>query len=291
MTAAMRVALALALLTITPGLAWAQQSGAPPPQREVELIEPGTAPLSPLRHRFAPGQTARFRARIQSSVQITAGGRDSSVPVPPIVLETEVGPTETPSAGHFRYAFRVTRATLGQGGSPEVRQRLEHDIAALSGTHGVVEIDERGTVEHITCDLPANASQELQQTVASLRQVMGQLLPRFPREPVGVGARWRIRDTVQLPQMSIEIATVYELRRREGDRIDLAVRIERGEGSGGQLPEGVHVDIGGSGRTLMRIGSLATRQQVESRSEVRVPSPAGEARIVMTARQEVTPVH
>jgi hypothetical protein len=262
----------------------------PPVQREVELIEPGAAPQRPLRHRFVAGQSARFRARIRTGLQIAAGGREQSVDVPRMVIETDVGPTEV-SHGHLRYAFRVTRADLEAGGSPEVREQLEHEIAALVGARGSVELDDRGTVVHLAFELPANASPSLRQQASSLRSMMGQLLPRFPREPVGIGARWRIRDTIALPQMSLEIATVYELRRWEGDRIDLAVRIERGEGSGGQLPPGVSVDVAGEGRTLMRIGSLATRQRAESRSEVHAPSPSGSARIVMTASQDIAPIH
>lgn len=283
----MRRLLALALVLSMPGIALAQRT-ASPPAREVELMEAGAAPQRPLRHRFSAGQSARFRIGIRTSVQISAGGRDTSVPVPRMIMETEVGPTEVPSPGRMRYAFRVTRADLEEGGAPEVRERLERDVGALVGTHGTAEIDERGTVVQFDFALPSNASPELQQQAASLRSTLGQLLPRFPEEPVGVGARWRIRDTIQLPQVALEIATVYRLRRWEGDRIELEVRIERGQG-GGPLPAGVDVEIGGTGRTQMRLGSLATRQHAETRAELQIPSPAGNARVVLTSSQEITP--
>ncbi len=272
------------------GQSAAGHAGASSPgQREVELIEAGEGPLRPLRHHFTAGQSARFRAHIRQGVTVSSSAGEQSVPMPPMVIEVEVGPTEV-THGHLRYPFRFTGATLEEGGSDEVRERLEHDIGGLVGTHGRVEIDDRGAVVDFQFELPAGASQQIQQQASALRTMIGQLLPRLPREPVGVGARWRIRDTAQLPQMSIEVASVYELRRWEGDRINLALTISRGEG-GAQLPEGVEVDITGNGRTLMRLGSLAVRQRAESRLELDGPTAQGRAHVVMTSSQQLTPAH
>jgi hypothetical protein len=279
------IGLLLGALLALPAVAYAQQPAA----GEVELVTPGAAPQRLLRHRFVAGQTVRVRMRVRTTAAISLGGREQTVAAPRVVAETEIGPTQVLAGGRMRYTFRITRADLEQGGDAELRAHLQQVVRGLVGLGGATEIDDRGTVASFDFQLPRSASQELQQQAAALRGLMGQLLPRFPREPVGVGARWRIRDSVQLPQLSLDIVTTYVLRRWQGDRIQVDVHIGRADGGTERLPEGVAVSVEGSGRTVMRLGSLAMRQALESRSEITSSTPEGPAHIVLTTSQEVGP--
>jgi hypothetical protein len=274
-----------ALAALFPSISLAQ------PRPEVELLEPGAEPRRPLRHNFVAGQTTRVRMRMQTQMQMQMGSEENSVPVPPIVIVTEVGPTSIPRAGRMRYAFRFTGVDI-EGGDAEMREQLQTALAGVVGMHGTAEIDDRGAVQDIDLELPSNASPEVRQQAEALRQAMGQMLPPFPREPVGVGAVWRSRSEISLPQMSIAIHTIHTLRswNQSTNEIMLDVRIERASGSGtGQLPPEVTVEITGNGRTQTRLGTLRSRTRMRTRASIRVPSPQGELRIRLESSQELTP--
>lgn len=254
-------------------------------QGEVELVEAGTAPHRPLRHRFRAGQRQSLRLRIQSRMHIEAAGREQSVVVPAMVIDLGLGPTRVTSEGNLRYRFEV-EGLSASGGEAAARAQIEEQLSALVGTSGTAEIDERGRSVRFDYALPDSVPEQIRQQAESLRSSLAELLPRFPREPVGVGAVWRIEDTLRMPQMEVRMATVYRLRRWEGDAIELSVTIESGEG---QVPEGVEVDIGGNGRQRFELGSLVVDARVLSDADMQVQSPRGEMRIRMQTRTEVRP--
>jgi hypothetical protein len=288
MTRAMRHRSTLTILVFVAclGVAEGARAQGSSGERRVELVDAGQSPQRPLRHRFTAGQRQSLSLRIQTQMQIRMGDRDASVPVPITSLELALGPTEVTSADHLRYEFRVTDLSV-DGGEEEAREQIRQALSGLVGTSGTAEVDDRGRTVRFDYELPESIPPQLRQQAQSLRNALTELLPRFPREPVGVGAVWRIRDTLRMPQMSVEIATMYRLRRWEGDRVELQVRIESGEG--GELPEGVQMDVGGSGRQRFVVGTLESRTRVQSTAEVVMTGPRGQMQIRMRTRTQVQP--
>lgn len=272
---------ALVTLLVAP-TAHAQPSSG---QGEVELVEPGQGPRRELRHRFAAGQRQRLRVQVQTRMHMAAGARENTVVIPAMVIDLALGPTELTDAGHLRYAFRIT-GIGAEGGDDRARAQIQEQLGALRNTGGTAEVDERGGIVRFEYELPESVAPEIRQQAQALRSSLSELLPRFPREPVGVGAVWRVRDTLRMPQVEVEMATLYRLRRWEGDRIELQVRIESGDGD---LPEGVRIDVGGSGRQRFELGSLEVDGRVQSEADMQMRGPQGEMRIRMQTRSQVRP--
>ncbi len=288
-------ALVLALALAAPAsLALAQPAGpgsppAPPAptltQSDVELIEPGEGTRRPLRHQFAPGQRARYRLRIDADLSISAGPRNQAVDMPVLVLDVDVGPS-TMHQGNVRLPFRMTAADV-EGGAEQARGPAMEQLRGLVGTSGRAEVDPRGRVIAFDYELPDSASPETRARASTVRDALGQIMPRFPSEPVAPGAQWRIRDTMSMPGMEVQIATVYRLRRWDGDRIELQVRVESGREPATQA---MQMTVEGSGRTRFVLGTLQTRSRLRSQAEVRARGPNGEMRIQMSSRNEVEPL-
>ena len=194
----------LALLHASP--AFAQPRAA-----DVELVAAGEAPTRVLRHRFGAGLTQRLRLRIQTQMRVQLGDRDQTVPVPIMRLDLTLGPTRLVAGGHLGYAFRVTGVGVEGEAAPDVIERVRAQLQGLVGLHGKAQIDDRGSIIDFAYELPADASEQLRNQSGMLRQSLTQLLPRFPEEPVGVGAQWRIRDQLALPQTHVAVATTYTL--------------------------------------------------------------------------------
>lgn len=194
--------IALSLLVVTPVDAdrnRAKQGGDVVAERTIELVEPGTGPRRPLRHRFEAGITQRVRLRIQSTMRIQAGERNQEVPVPIMRLDLTLGPTAV-SGGRLRYPFRVTGIDAAGEHEEAMLEQVRQQLQGLVGSHGNAEIDDQGRVVAFDYDLSPDASAQLRQQSQMLRDSLSQLLPHFPDEPVGVGAEWRVRDQLRLPQ-------------------------------------------------------------------------------------------
>ncbi|HJL15172.1 MAG TPA: hypothetical protein RMH99_05925 [Sandaracinaceae bacterium LLY-WYZ-13_1] len=276
----------LAVLALCAALA-PLDAGRAQEQGGVELVEAGSGPREPLRHRFEAGQRQSLRLRLRSDMRIQVGDRTQEVEVPEMIMRLELGPSRVTDEGHMRYGFRL--ADLGvEGGDAQAREQISQALAGLVGTSGATEIDERGRTVDFEYELPDSLSPQVRQQAQSLRSALVGLLPRFPREPVGVGAVWRIRDTMRLPQASVQIETLYRLRRRRGDRVELQVRIESSDAA--ELPEGVQMDVNGHGRHRFVLGSLQTRARVETTAEVQMTGPRGSMRMRMHSENHVDPV-
>ncbi|MGE0791485.1 MAG: hypothetical protein AB7S26_37770 [Sandaracinaceae bacterium] len=291
--------LAASLLLATAGVASAQGAsqssaasgarGAAPvaptmTQSDVELVEPGQAPLRPLRHRFVAGQRAQYRMRINTQMRIAAGARDQSVEMPVIVLDMDLGPTRVAS-GRLEVPFRMVAVNL-DGGAEQARAPLEQQLRGLVSTSGSATFDGRGALVGFDYGLPSDASAEVRARADTVRHALTQLLPRFPSEPIGLGATWRIRDEMSMPGMQVQVATVYRLRRWDGDRIELQIRVESGREPSTRA---MQFTADGSGRMRFVIGTIASRSRLESRAEVGAQGPNGQMNISMRTRIEVEP--
>jgi len=277
---------ALCLTLLVPAAsAFAQdaEEEAPP----VELIEAGAAPQRLLRHRFVAGQSQPVRLRVQSQMRMSIGTRVQMIPMPIMRMDIAFGPTEVTSEGHLRYAFRITDVGVSGGEREELNARVQETISGLIGANGLTEIDDHGTVLEFDYQLPDGSSAELQQQSHILREAMTRLLPRFPDEPVGVGARWRVTDDLPLPNMSVRVGTTYELTSWQGDFIEISVSTETVEGDGSD--NRANVDVGGSGRLRFELGTLRMRGRVQTIAAAQIRGPQGEMRMRIRTRMQVSP--
>lgn len=280
----------LAVLLLAPSLAAAQQppAGEPPQaqvtQSDVELISAGRGPQRELRHRFAAGQTARLRLRIDSQMRVRAGERDQSVDAPVQVLDIDVGPS-TLNGGNMQLPVRLVAVSL-DGGDERARTAMEGQIQGLVNSRGQIEVDPRGRVIRFDFQIPDTASREAQALAQPITQNLGQLFPRFPEQAVGPGAQWRIRDTMSMPNMQVEIATVYRLRVWDGDRIELQVRVESGREP---ATRAVAMSVEGSGRQRYVLGTLQTRARLRTNAEIQARGPNGAMQLTLRSRNEIEP--
>lgn len=248
---------------------------AQPRTGDIELIDAGAAPTRSLRHRFTAGQRQRLRLRVHTELRIQMGAREQTVPVPIMRLDLALGPTQLTDNGHLRYAFRVTDVGIDGEADERILEQVRAQMQDLVGLHGMAEVDDRGTIISFEFELPADASPQLRNQSGMLRQSLTQLLPRFPEEPVGVGAEWRIRDQLSLPQLSVEVATTYRLTRWDGDRIELSISTSTLEG--GTQPEGGALTVSGTGSIRFELGSLRMRGRIQTVAAFETEGGAGAA--------------
>jgi len=281
-----RLCLVLSLLCLLPVANAAAQDAEE--TSTVEIVEAGAAPQRALRHRFAAGVTQPIQLRVQSQMRMTLGERDNTVPMPILRLDVTFGPTEIADNGNVRYAFLVTDVGISGGTDPQVDERVQGQIAGLVGAHGQTEMNDRGEVVSFEYELAEGAAPELRQQAGILRDSMTRLLPRFPEEPVGTGAVWRVSDQLNLPNMRVAVATTYRLVSWQGDRIELAVSTETID-ENGQPANAARIEVSGTGRLRFELGTLQTRGRIQTVAAAHIRGPGGEMRMRIRTRMQITP--
>ncbi len=277
--------LALSLLTLCPlATALAQDED----QSTVELVEAGASPQRALRHRFVAGQTQPVRLRVQSEMRMMMGDRDNTVPMPILRLDVRFGPTTITESGNLRYAFLVTDVGTSGGTDEDINARVQEQITGLVGANGHTELDDHGRVVSFEYQLVEGASPQLQQQAGILRDALTRLLPRFPDEPVGVGAEWRVSDTLSLPNMQVGVVTSYRLVSWQGDRIELSLNTHTVD-EDGEPANPARIDVSGSGRLRFELGTLRAHGRLQTVAAARVRGPAGEMRMRIRTRMQITP--
>ncbi len=73
----------------------------------------------------------------------------------------------------------------------------------------------------MTFDTSRITDDSLKSIVESMSSQVGNLSAPFPKDPVGVGARWTVRRQANLNGLVMDTTTRYTLRSRTGDRYEL----------------------------------------------------------------------
>lgn len=180
----------------------------------VTVLEAGVEPRRRMHYELAAG--ARARAEQTSKATVTAALTDT-------VLETRIQKTELPTertrivvevreqrpAGDVKLASLIEDATLDGDGvvDPPTRRQLQRDVAKQRGAKRAWWMSTSGVVEPIEVEAgePRLAVTEL------VKLTIQQQTVRFPAEPIGIGARWRVVTRPRLEGVAWERTESYRL--------------------------------------------------------------------------------
>jgi hypothetical protein len=192
------------------GKAPAPPSPVPEDAVEVELLSPGTAPLAPLRYRHH--DVARtFHLVVQSGIYVMRGvlqGQDSYLPAIAATWD-DVGQPESVPDACVRWRLSSAEVAQDKKVPATVVDATKKVVAGLVGREATTCVGDRGGLR-LTMPEPGDAAE---------RQVLDIFAQAFdleftvplPREPVGVGAKWRVRRPLPLALADATYQLDYEL--------------------------------------------------------------------------------
>lgn len=180
-----------------------------PPPEGVELLEAGTEPRRELRYVIA--KETRSTIDLTLEVDVDAGGQGG--PLPTLTLTNEIVAEEVFPNGAMRMRTTIldVRATE-RPGTMVPAETLTTNMQELRGTSVLGVLSPRGKLSEVTVDLmgkklpPAIMSQ-----LTNLSRSFEQVAMPLPGEPVGVGASWRNRRSVDqngIKMMTLTTVTV-----------------------------------------------------------------------------------
>lgn len=204
----------------------------PPPELSVTLVDPGQAPLEPLRYAIPPDTVVQSLLDIRdvdAAIEETEDSADAFGVLPGFRLLLHAGPTVTIPKG-ARYILRISKAesVLPEGVTERQMQEVEQGVQALRGMRGRFDLNTQGIV--VDADVPWAQGQErihprVAITIGNVRSAVATI--PLPKEPVGIGAVWEVRRPLRIWSARVTQVTRYELTDRVGGRFRVAITVQQ----------------------------------------------------------------
>lgn len=255
----MRHVIAIALLVgACRGKEEAPAQTAPPPSDGIEMVKLGDPPQRLLRYHLAKGTTSRME--IAMDYQISANERVMKLPT--LVLGTEltvddVHPdgTATTHSKIIKAEVRETEQAVTPGIAGDQAQRLLGITFRMTLSPGGHVLD--SGITNAT-KVPADLKEWLDTIEKNLRAVAMPL----PDVPVGVGAQWKHRATVNQTGIHGVTITTVDLVTVDNDKVTYMTSTSTAGAdqhveSAGQTIDVKHVGGGGNGRGTVDLARLA----------------------------------
>lgn len=265
-------------------------------KNNVELLSAGNEPKQQLR--FTP--PANTKQSVQMTMKInmamSVGGQTQpTLDSPPIKMVMETNVTQVDANGdiHANFSYADADVVASANTPPEVVNAMRSQLKKIVGLSGSMVVDNQGNTKQVNFNLPEeldpNAKRMAEQLVSSFKQISSPV----PTEAVGVGAKWKVPNSVTVNGMALNQVATYELVELKNNVATLQLNME--QQGGGQkinpagLPPGASVDLKsltskGNGKITMALNQILpvnSTMSVQSNMEMAVKEPNSQKETTM----------
>jgi len=221
------------------------------PDEKLKVTDPGAEPRAARKYAFVVNRVDK-RVLTISQEQERAGQKGGGLT---LALTLDFKPTKVQPSG-TKFEAKVTNVDLpGAAGSvpPAQAAQLKKELAAVNGITGTFDISPRGEAGEVSFAADAKMQGQLAEAVVQgLSQMLELILPPFPDQPIGLGAKWERK--VEKSEQGIQSTAIHSFTLREltgeGGTIDAEIKIsvpKRAIQAKG-LPPGATIAVEGAGK-------------------------------------------
>ncbi len=218
-----------ASISATP-LRVAQNNTAPIPPTQVQLLTAGAEPRQELRFKPQVNSKQTMRIAMNMDAATTFGGQVlPKFKIPASVMKMEVLVTQVDANGDIHYKFSYTDADVvaDPSVSPEMVNAMQSAIKKVVGVSGTSIIDNRGQTKSGSFVLPEGSDPITKQLFNQVSNSLDQFSSPVPQEAVGVGAKWRVSDSLNVGGINLNQSVIYELVSLKDNVATLNVSLEQ----------------------------------------------------------------
>ena len=249
--------------------------GYPAPGGEsiVTVLEPGTAPRTPLRYQLRPRQQETMDVTMHMGMTMNIGEMSVPVELPPFTISARAEVTDIASSGDISYAIAFTKLAVGAGGNEAVTAALKQSEASMTSVKGTGVVSNRGVPRSMKMDTSGITDPTMKQTFDQMASSFQNMSMPMPEEAVGVGARWEVRNAMESGGISIFQKTEYQVVSIDGPVLTLKAKIEQTAPpqpiSLPTMPPGADATLSkmtgtGSGTVSLRLDAFTPTSSMES---------------------------
>jgi hypothetical protein len=209
-------------------LAPAQEKQAPVDASTVELIEAGTAPLRELRFTPKPDatQTAVMTMGMNQAMSIN-GQKIPSQNIPETKFTIKTSVDNIAKNGEIEFSFFYSEIDIvdDPANPSPLAATMRTSLQPMVGTAGDIVVNNRGLVQRTEIDIPDGVPAQLKQVLDGMKNSMNQLSSPLPVEPVGVGGKWRVVQTINANGLRLKQTSTHEITQltEHGFSVDVTV--------------------------------------------------------------------
>ena len=174
----------------------------------LELLSEGSEP----RHQLKYQQTAGTKQKMEMSMDITMDvPMMGKMVMPTMIMRADVEVLSVASDGKITNKMTFTGVDVKESkdAMPGIADAMKEPLAKVKGTSTTMVIEPSGKVVSMEVDAPNDPM--LEQTMSQTKQSLDQMVAQLPEKPVGKGAKWRVKQTVDQGGMKIDQDIVFEV--------------------------------------------------------------------------------
>lgn len=185
------------------------------PTEGLELIKPGADPRRVLRYQLAKGTSTPVTLAVD--VDLDAAGQGG--PLPTMVMETRIACEDVLPDGSMKIRTTIVHV-IAKDRPGGVIPAAQMATAQLDGMAMTGVLAPNGTLKDMHLDLTGkDLPPVISGQLTTLSRSFEQVTMPLPAEPVGIGAQWRQRKTIEQAGMTMLTITTIDVTAIEGDKL------------------------------------------------------------------------
>ncbi|MBE9015715.1 hypothetical protein C7Y66_17025 [Chroococcidiopsis sp. CCALA 051] len=190
------------------------QIAAATAQPQVELLEVGNEPRQELRFRPQVNAKQTSTMTMNMDIEMSVAGRAApkfALPATVITMDTLV--TQIDANGDIHYKFSYSNVNVANAATlpPQTLEATRSQLKKMMGMGGSVIVDNRGYTKSAQLVIPKGLDPSMKQVTEQLSGSLDQISSPVPKEPIGIGAKWRVITFPQLRGAKVAQTATYQL--------------------------------------------------------------------------------
>jgi len=182
---------------------------------DLKVLDKGREPRFALRYDVPAGTKQTIDMILDMDMSMSAPGMPGSgnpVSLPRMILVTDLAITEVDKAGamDLRMTTSEVRVEDRPSSTPGVSDAMQTELEGLRGMRVTATLMPNGRTRDVTID-ETTVSEKLREQMQQTEQMVGQMTTFLPDAAVGVGARWKVQQTILQQGMKVHMSATYEL--------------------------------------------------------------------------------
>ena len=235
---------------------------------KVRVLDAGKEPLAKLAYAATKGDTQPLRIDIEQKMVAIAQGQKTPITGPPQALDVDMatGDVDDTTGALVTLLLRGITLKPADGVDAEVLGELQKQLSTLSGYTLTERVSPSGEISSATTKLPPTAPKGAEAFLTAVNDVFRSMLPSFPEQPVGVGAKWQAISREDRGGASVVQLAEYTLKEQTGTKVTLGYSM-RQIAAGDQIKLPVPVPEGTSTK-ITKFSSSVTGSLVVDTKEI-----------------------
>jgi hypothetical protein len=177
------------------------------------VLDEGVEPKFQLRYAIPEGSKQTLDMVMDMTMAMSGAGMPGGdMVLPRMIMETDIEIPKVGKDGAMEMVMTTTDITIEDrpGSMPGVIDAMQAEIDGMKGMKMTATLMPNGQTRNMKVD-ESSVSAKMREQVKQTEQMVDQMTTILPDIPVGVGARWRVDQTVRQQGMRMNVSGTYEL--------------------------------------------------------------------------------